>query len=228
MGLILHYNSGLNSYTVAASWTEPDGHSRVFSHILHTVARRHRFNAAAYARLASELDLIADKLYQVIYIINNEHSFAPYNPKLRKRLIGCMEELYSRLDLAAAGAGDDWYKLLLTLFRGVADKLQEIADVFLVELKYQGKHRWRKTNKEQSVEVTDEKDIACEFEEMLLTMTDLSRMLDCLTEKQRERLVKHVILRYTFQEIADSEGTDKKVIYRSVAAALKKLRDISQ
>ena len=64
----------------------------------------------------------------------------------------------------------------------------------------------------------------CEFESVLIQMTDLSRLLEQLTATQRERLVKHIFLNYTLQEIADQEGTSRQSVSESITAALKKLR----
>ena len=55
-------------------------------------------------------------------------------------------------------------------------------------------------------------------------MTDLSRLLEQLTATQRERLVKHIFLNYTLQEIADQEGVSIVSVHQSITAALKKLR----
>ena len=65
-----------------------------------------------------------------------------------------------------------------------------------------------------------------EFESVLIQMTDISRLLDRLTESQRSRLVKHIFLKFTLQEIADQEGVSKQSVSESIAAALKKLRTL--
>ena len=57
-------------------------------------------------------------------------------------------------------------------------------------------------------------------------MTDLAHLLDQLTEAQKRRLVKHIFLGYTLQEIADQEGVSNQSVSVSIAAALKKLRSL--
>jgi len=57
-------------------------------------------------------------------------------------------------------------------------------------------------------------------------MTDLSRMMDHLTDVQRRRLIKHIFLNSTLQEIASQEGVSKQSVQESIAAALKKLRSL--
>lgn len=49
--------------------------------------------------------------------------------------------------------------------------------------------------------------------------------MDCLSETQRRRFVKHIFLNYTLQEIADQEDVGKSKIHKSVSAALKKIKE---
>ena len=65
-----------------------------------------------------------------------------------------------------------------------------------------------------------------DFESVILQMTDIARMLEQLTESQRSRLVKHIFLGYTLQEIANQEGVSNQSVSASITAALKKLRSI--
>ena len=106
------------------------------------------------------------------------------------------------------------------------DKLQEMVEVYLLDNAYQGKHRYRRRHFEEWLETTAEGSMSCEFESVLIQMTDLSRLLDQLTATQRERLVKHIFLNYTLQEIADQEGVGKKSVSESITAALKRLRTL--
>ena len=89
---------------------------------------------------------------------------------------------------------------------------------------YQGKHRYRRKHFEEWLETTSEGATSCEFESVLIQKTDLSRLLEQLTATQRERLVKHIFLNYTLQEIADQEGTSRQSVSKSITAALKTLR----
>jgi DNA-directed RNA polymerase specialized sigma24 family protein len=114
--------------------------------------------------------------------------------------------------------------LFTSLFASVVGKLRDTVDVYLEEHAYRCKFRERMRDKEQYIETTPSSFLSCEFEDVLLQMTDLSSQMDCLSEKQRRRLVKHVFLKYTLQEIADQEGVGKSKIQKSVADALKKLR----
>lgn len=77
---------------------------------------------------------------------------------------------------------------------------------------------------EEWLETASEGATSCEFESVLIQMTDLSRLLEQLTATQRERLVKHIFLNYTLQEIADQEGVSIVSVHQSITAALKKLR----
>ena len=104
------------------------------------------------------------------------------------------------------------------------DKLQEMVEVYLLDNAYQGKHRYRRRHFEEWLETASEGATSCEFESVLIQMTDLSRLLEQLTATQRERLVKHIFLNYTLQEIADQEGVSIVSVHQSITAALKKLR----
>ena len=106
----------------------------------------------------------------------------------------------------------------------VAGKLQKISDVYLADNAYQCKYRERRRKKEEYIETSDPMLLSFEFEDVLLQMTDISRMMNCLSVKQRERLVKHIFLGYTMQEIADAEGVKKQSIEESISTALKKIR----
>lgn len=106
------------------------------------------------------------------------------------------------------------------------DKLQEMVEIYLLDNAYQGKRRYRRKHFEEWLETTSEGATSCEFESLLIQMTDLSRLLEQLTATQRERLVKHIFLNYTLQEIADQEGVGKKSVSESITAALKKLRTL--
>ncbi len=52
----------------------------------------------------------------------------------------------------------------------------------------------------------------------------LLQALDSLTEKQKSRVIMHVIDELTEREIGDLEDTDHKSVHESIAAALGKLR----
>lgn len=212
------------SYTTIINWTDSEGQSVVFRDITKRLSELLRFKADAFMDLAAELDHLTDKLYDLFYIFTNEHANVPYNPRFRRMLLNAFSELSFEVEEIPEGNTTEFDELLNSLYNTVLDKLQETVDVFLEDHAYQGKHRYRRLNMEQLTEATDERLMAFEFENVLIQMTDLSRLLDCLTDTQRSRLVKHIFLKYTLQEIAEQEGVAIAVAHRSITAALKKLQ----
>lgn len=164
-----------------------------------------------------------DQLYSQIYRFGEEYQAIPYDPKHRKRFLAAYGEIYS---LSKTGEAGEEAAVLTELFIQVLDKLQEMVEVYLLDNAYQGKYRYRRRNFEEWLETTPEGSISCEFESVLIQMTDLSRLLEQLSATQRERLVKHIFLNYTLQEIADQEGASRQSVSESIAAALKKLRTL--
>ena len=221
--MVLHYTYENHPYIFEAPWTGPEGTSIIFREIISRLEKTHGPAFSAHREQTLRLDLAVDRLYEQIYRFGNEYQAIPYDPKHRKRFLETYGEIHS---LSKIEEAREEAAVLTELFGQVLDKLQEIVELYLLDNSYQGKHRYRRKNFEEWVETTAEGSMSCEFESVLIQMTDLSRLLEQLTATQRERLVKHIFLNYTLQEIADQEGVGKKSISESITAALKKLRTL--
>lgn len=221
--MILHYTCENRSYIFEAQWTGPEGKSTVFREIVSHLEKVYGPAFAVYQEQALQLDLAVDRLYKQIYHFGDEYQAIPYDPKHRKRFLAAYGKIYT---LAEIEETVEEAAALTELFAQVLDKLQEMVEIYLLDNAYQGKHRYRRRHFEEWLETTLEDATSCEFESVLIQMTDLSRLLEQLTATQRERLVKHIFLNYTLQEIADQEGVGKKSVSESIAGALKKLRTL--
>ena len=222
--MVLHYTYENRPYIFEAPWTDPDGNSTIFRKIISHLEKTHGQTFAAYWEQALRLDLAVDRLYEQIYRFGNEYQAIPYDPKHRKRFLETYGEIYS---LSKIEEAREEAAALTELFGQVLDKLQEIVGLYLLDNSYQGKHRYRRKNFEEWVETTAEGSMSCEFESVLIQMTDLSHLLEQhLTKGQKERLIKHIFLNYTLQEIANQEGVSITSIHQSITAALKKLRTL--
>ena len=223
--MLLAYNFKNYDCEIFIQWTADTGESAVFQDIVTKVCDMYGLNPNCFYNAAMRLDVLTDKLYEQIYIFNDEYSGVPYNPKLRRILSNAFSELSSEMlafQLSEKSAGGN---LIADLFGNVLDKLREMVEIYLDDNAYQCKYRERLRNKEQYIETTHEGHLSSfEFEDILLQMTYLSRLLACLTQAQRSRLVKHIFLNYTFQEIADHENVTKQSVQESIAAALKKIK----
>lgn len=221
--MILHYTCENRSYIFEAQWTGPEGKSTVFREIVSHLEKVYGPAFAVYQEQALQLDLAVDRLYKQIYHFGDEYQAIPYDPKHRKRFLAAYGEICALSEIQEAS---EEAAALTELFGQVLDKLQEMVEVYLLDNAYQGKYRYRRRHFEEWLETASEGATSCEFESVLIQMTDLSRLLEQLTATQRERLVKHIFLNYTLQEIADQEGVGKKSVGESITAALKKLRTL--
>ncbi len=219
--MVLHYTYKNRSYIFEAQWTGQEGKSTIFREIISRLETIHGSIFATSQDQAQQLDLAVDKLYEQIYHFGDEYQAIPYDPKHRKRFLAAYGEICALSEIQEAS---EEAAALTELFGQVLDKLQEMVEVYLLDNAYQGKHRYRRRHFEEWLETTSEGATSCEFESVLIQMTDLSRLLEQLTATQRERLVKHIFLNYTLQEIADQEGTSRQSVSESITAALKKLR----
>ena len=221
--MVLHYIYKNQPYIFEARWTGPEGTSTIFRGIISHLEKTHGPTFSAYREQAHQLDLAVDQLYSQIYRFGEEYQAIPYDPKHRKRFLAAYGEIYALSEVGEAG---EEAATITELFGQVLDKLQGMVEVYLLDNAYQGKHRYRRKHFEEWLETTAEGSVSCEFESVLIQMTDLSRLLEQLTATQRERLVKHIFLNYTLQEIADQEGTSRQSVSESITAALKKLRTL--
>lgn len=222
--MILQYIFGGSDSYITIRWTVDTGHSVVFRDIVRALAEKHRLELEGFKEVAGELDDMADKLYDLIYIYTDEYANIPYNPRFRRQVLSALTELSLRVSELPGSDQSEHGPLLSSLFAIVLDKLRKTVDVFLDDNTYHDKYRYRRRKLEQPTETTDENHMSFEFEDVLIQMTDLSRMLDCLTDNQRRRFVKHVFLKYTMQEIAEQENVSKVMVHKSVSDALRKLR----
>lgn len=224
--MVLQYTYHSERFTLSVDWNDFDGRSTIHTAIVEKLAKRHDSAFLGYWEMAQELDEKADKLYRCIHIFNDESHATPYNPKIRKQFLEAFSDLCSCLEMNLESDGSENAQALSGLFLSIQSTLQEMVGVYLVDNAYQGKHRYRRANLEEWVEMIDESRIAYEFESVLLQMTDLSRLLERLTDTQRRRLISYFLLGHTMQEIANQEGVSKQSVEESITAALKKLRSL--
>ena len=222
--MLLKYRFGNEQYSGFIRWTTDNGHSSIFRDIVGQLVESQRINLNHYQTLAVHLDELVDKMYGLIYTFTNEYRSVPYNPHFRRLLMEALSEIIEYANEIQAQGNSEHEAILSTLFTDVVDKLQGIADVYLEDNRYQGKHRNLRSKKEQPYEAIDESKFCYCFEDSLLQMSDISRLLDCLTEVQHRRLVKHIFLKYTIREIASHEEVGASTVHQSIAAALQKLR----
>ena len=222
--MILQYYFGGKQSTIIANWTDFDGHSAIYQDIVGKLEAKHGIIFSGYLTLARDLDAAVDKLYEYIYIFGDEHHAIPYNPKFRKQFLQAYSVICDILSEHLYSEKSEAEETLATIFVQILDKLQELVGVYLVDNAYQGKHRYRRKNFEEWAETTDEKRMQYEFETVVLQMSEISSMLDCLTDTQRRRLVKHLFLKYTMQEIADQEHVTKQSVEESISSALRKFQ----
>lgn len=222
--MLLNYSFKDQNYKILIHWTADTGNSMVFKDIVRNVSIKHQLELSGYCELSNNLDDLVDKLYEQLYIFTDEYSSVPYNPPFRRVILQALAAICDGVKKCPPPDSSENENPLAVLFADVADKLHEIVNVFLEDNTYQEKHRFRRRKLEQSVETTDEGMFSCEFEDVLLQMTELSRVMDCLTDTQRGRFVKHFFLKYTFEEIADHEQVAKQSVQESIVAALKKIR----
>lgn len=224
--MILQYVYQQENYSIFVDWHDFDGYSTIHTTAVEKLVRRHGEVFSDYRRLARELDEKTDKLYECIHDFNNEYHAVPYEAKNRDRFLQAFTRLCSALENHAAADDSEQMQTILPLFLYIQNTLQEIVGIYLADHAYQSKYHNRRRWLETRTGLYDAMDMVCEFESILIQMTDLSRMMDHLTDVQRRRLIKHIFLNSTLQEIASQEGVSKQSVQESIAAALKKLRSL--
>ena len=222
--MFISYKYQENVYHLLANWTSAEGQSIVFRDVMKRIAERHHINIGDHLELAEHLDTLTDKLYKQIHDFIDEYEAVPFDPRFRRIIMKSLAEIIACVNDIQKPEQEDGDRLLACLFMEVADKLRDLVSVYLEERAYQSKFRDRLRHKEQYIETTHQHQLSFEFESVLLQMTDLSRLMECLTDKQRQRLVKHVFLKYTMQEIATQESVSHVMVAKSIAAALKKIK----
>lgn len=219
--MLLQYQFEGDHHNIVVHWNDEKGSSVVFRSVVRQIAERHGLDTPIYLADAARLDTLVDKLYEEFYIFTNEYSGLPYNPRTRRSIITAFSNLSVGVEAFGEGIGSESKALLSSLFLEVVDKLQETVDVFLEDHTYQTKHRERRRHKEQLYETMDERFLSHEFEDVIVKMIDL---MNCLTETQRRRLLQHLLMTRTMQEIADAENVTKAAVEFSIASALKRIR----
>jgi len=222
--VLLEYRYECDDYKLFIQWTADTERSTVFHDIVTQVSDKHRFSASYYNDLAKELDKLTDKLYEQIYQFTDEHHGVPYTPRFRRVLLQSFSEICEVVEECQSTGKLEHENLMGGLFVAVVGKLGEVVDVYLADHAYQCKFRERLRDKESYISTINQSLLSYDLEDVLVQMTDLSSLMDCLSEKQRERLVLHTFMKYTMQEIADAENTTHQAVSQSISAALKKLR----
>lgn len=223
MNLNYHYQGEYHSAKI--DWTE-NSHSVVFRNIGKELESKHNFSLTEFDGQIKSLDDLAGILYEQIHTIP-EYTCNTYNPALPKILQGIMSELtdcISRLPIEGQGG------IFRALCEDAAAIFQNMVEVFLEDNRYQGKMLKRDNRAEKYMQKiirsTMQEQLTLEFEEVVLQMTDLANVLDCLTNTQKRRLVQHVILGYTITHIAELENnTSKQSVHESIKSALTKLKE---
>ena len=222
--MLVKYTYQGNCYRLFVQWTSAEGKSTVFRDLTKKLAHRHRVSVGEYLELAEHLDTQTDKLYEQIYGFIDEYEAVPFDPRFRRIILKSLSEIIVCVNDLQECGHDNSDRLLACLFMVVTDKLRELVKVYLEERAYQSKYRERLRDSEQYIETTPQTQLFFEFEDVLIQMTEVSRQLDCLSETQRRRLVKHIFLNFTLQEIADSEHVAQQSVRESVIAALSKIK----
>jgi hypothetical protein len=223
--MYISYQYQENTYRVLVDWTSADGKSTVFRDVIRKAAERHGFDVGELQELAEHLDMLTDKLYGQIQNFIDEYEAVPFDPCFRKIILKSFTEIVVCINDTTNLGNEGGEGLAAGMFMDVADKLRELVKVYLEERAYQSKYRDRLRHKEQYIEATSPAQLSCEFEDVLLQMTDIARQMDCLSEIQRRLLVKHIFLKYTFREIANQEGMSKSKVHSCVSAAIKRIKE---
>lgn len=220
----LRYSIGAEKCQIYANWTTVNGKSSIFQNIVIEVGKKHGINVDTYHKYANTLDGLTDKLYEQIDLFTSEHSGVPYNPKLRRTITHAFYEISNSIETFQLMSESQEHKLFAELFAAVLDKLHNVVNIYLTDFAYQSKYRERLKTKEQYIELTNPVDLSVEFEDELLQTIYLSALLECLTKTQQARFFKHVFLKCTFQEIANSEGVSWQSVQESIVTSRKKLK----
>ena len=223
--MLLGYSYHDTHSSMVANWTNENDLSCVYQDIVRKLIAAHGEVFRGYYDIAKDIDIKVDKLYRQIYIYTDERHALPYNPKDRKLFIHAFSEICDAVAQSIDTERSEEDRVIALLFLSVLDKLQETTGIFLLDISYHSKHLYRRRELEYWAETTPESKMSYEFEDVLLQLTELSSVLSRLTEKERRRLVSHVFLKYTFQEIADAEGVKKQAVEKSVSKALQKIRN---
>lgn len=225
--MLLHYTYQDHTYALSVDWNDPDGKSVIHTSIVEQLSTLHGELFMVYWDWAHQLDEKTDKLYQCIAQFHDEDKqhAVPYNPKHRDRFLSAFSDYCSCLETGIVKPSPQ-IQTLRSLFEVIENILQETVGIYLMEQSYQNKYFKRSRRLEERSKPVGDLEAVYEFETALLQMLDLSRSLERLTEAQRRRLVNHLFLGMTFQEIADQEGVSKQSVEESVAAGLRKLRTL--
>lgn len=224
--MVLKYIYHTEEFLISADWDNSDGRSVIHTKIVEQLAARHGEAFLGYWVMARELDEKTDKLCHCAYIFSDEYQAAPYNPGIRRQFLSAFSELCLCLEINMEGDDLEPSQVILSLFQMIQGHLQELVGIYLTDHAYQNKYRKRMKTLKAWEEISDGEEISVEFEETFTQMLDISRMLGHLTEIQRRRLVQHLFLGRTLQEIARQEKVSKQSVEESIAAAIKKLRSL--
>ena len=114
--MLLHYTYANRSYSFEPKWNDPDGHSVIFREIVYHLKNVHGNIFSNYADHAYQLDLEVDKLYEYIYIFNDEYKALPYNPKHKKQFLQTFENIYKVFEADVCARSTIESSLIVKLF----------------------------------------------------------------------------------------------------------------
>lgn len=224
--MILHYTYQEEEFSITVKWTDASGKSVVHQEAIARLLQKHGETFQPFLEVACLLDEKVDKFYEEIYTYLEEYKSIAYNPAHRRLLLQAYGEIVDSLDEGVFASIGEAASTVAQLCQQVLEKLRELLEVYLEDHAYRSKFRSRRRNYEDDVEEMEDIPSPQDFESLLLQMTDLAHLLDQLTESQKRRLVKHIFLGYTLQEIAEQERVSNQSVSVSIAAALKKLRSL--
>ncbi|MEG1752359.1 MAG: hypothetical protein RR234_00460 [Christensenella sp.] len=222
--MLIRYVYDNVEYSLTANWNDESGASTIFSNITQQICIRHNLDISLYEQISKSFDGLVDKLYSQFFQFTNEHSGVPYNPKFRRTIIFAFSEITKAVENFQIQHNDQQELVFAYLYKNIIDNLRDVVNVYLNDFSYQSKFRERLKRKEQYIEVTQPLKLSYEFEDDLLKKIGIESILHCLTKSQRNRLVKHIVFKYTLQEIASIENVSWQSVQESINTSLKKLK----
>jgi hypothetical protein len=207
---------------IDVSWTVLNK-STVFREIIQKLEYQHDSDWSGYRECAEQLDGLVDRIYEHVSVLSSE-TMTSYDPTLPRHLEVPVNQINDMIDtLPVSGNGG----VLFVLFHTVLTCLRETVAVYQEDNNLKNNERVKLKRIEKScgrfVFLDEPGSEKIGYESAQMQLVEILSALDCLTDLQRNRLVKYYILRQSQQDIADDEGTTKMAISYSIRQALKKL-----
>lgn len=212
---------GLN-YSLTVEWMSDKETSVIFQYLTHELLDQHGLDLHFWEDHSKKLDELADVLYQQFMIFISEYAGTPYNPRMRKRIIGAWTELVNYYQ-SLPNRENDLEAAIIEAYSKVLEKLQVITHLYLEDFAYQSKFHERK-KKETQVEEISLLNANSDFENKVNVRIQIENALATLTPTQKRRLVDHLVYSYTFQEIAKREGISWQSVQESIIASKNKMK----